>query len=124
MTGSGSQVSCRCSQHAPRRSVRHWADGGETKLDNLVMLCRHHLRLVHEGGFAVEMNAAGKPAFTAPDGEYLPTGPDTRFRGNVVALSTKHRRDGLDIRPQTPVPRWLGERMDDSMAVEGFLQRE
>ena len=28
--------------------VRHWADGGETRLDNLLQLCRHHHRLVHD----------------------------------------------------------------------------
>jgi hypothetical protein len=31
---------------------------------------------------------------------------------------------GLDITPETPIPDWLGERMDESMAVEGLLQRE
>ncbi|HEV7680023.1 MAG TPA: DUF222 domain-containing protein [Candidatus Dormibacteraeota bacterium] len=31
--------------------VRHWADGGETRLDNLVLLCRRHHRVVHEGGW-------------------------------------------------------------------------
>ena len=39
---------------APRRwcdahHVVHWADGGLTCLDNLVLLCGHHHTLVHEG---------------------------------------------------------------------------
>jgi predicted restriction endonuclease len=29
--------------------IRHWADGGPTKLWNLILLCRRHHRLVHEG---------------------------------------------------------------------------
>lgn len=29
--------------------VVHWADGGPTDLDNLVLLCRRHHRMVHEG---------------------------------------------------------------------------
>ena len=30
--------------------IQHWADGGPTNLDNLVLLCRRHHRAVHEGG--------------------------------------------------------------------------
>ena len=29
--------------------IVHWADGGSTDLDNLVLLCRRHHRMVHEG---------------------------------------------------------------------------
>ena len=29
--------------------IRHWADGSETTLDNLVTLCCFHRRRVHEG---------------------------------------------------------------------------
>jgi hypothetical protein len=31
--------------------VVHWADGGRKELRNVVLLCRPHHRLVHEGGF-------------------------------------------------------------------------
>ncbi|MBQ0732299.1 MAG: HNH endonuclease [Oleispira antarctica] len=31
--------------------MKHWADGGDTKLDNLVTLCRHHHRELHKGSF-------------------------------------------------------------------------
>jgi hypothetical protein len=48
--------------------VRHWADGGETRLGNLVLLCPHHHRLVHEEGWKVEW-WAGKPAFIDPRGQ-------------------------------------------------------
>ncbi len=35
--------------------VKHWADGGPTTLDNLVLLCRRHHRLVHEEGWSLEL---------------------------------------------------------------------
>ena len=37
--------------------VEHWADGGATRLDNLVLLCRAHHRAVHEQGWRVAWNA-------------------------------------------------------------------
>jgi 5-methylcytosine-specific restriction endonuclease McrA len=49
--------------------VRHWADGGETALSNLVLLCRRHHRAVHDR-FGVEM-IDGWPRFLRPDGEPL-----------------------------------------------------
>lgn len=50
--------------------VLHWADGGETSLDNLVLLCRPHHRLVHERfSLAIE---EGRPTFRRPDGTLLP----------------------------------------------------
>jgi Domain of unknown function (DUF222)/HNH endonuclease len=39
----------RGPQWTDAHHVRHWADGGSTSLDNLVLLCRHHHRAVHEG---------------------------------------------------------------------------
>ncbi|MCL7957370.1 MAG: HNH endonuclease, partial [marine benthic group bacterium] len=49
--------------------VRHWADGGETKLENLILLCHHHHRLVHEAGWTVKWWEPGHPAFTDPRGQ-------------------------------------------------------
>jgi hypothetical protein len=79
---------------------------------------------VHEDGYGLKLEADGKPLFTAPGGQKIAAGPDTRFRGNVIALTAAHRIDGLDIGPRTIVPTWGGERMDDSMAVEALIQRE
>jgi hypothetical protein len=53
--------------------VRHWADGGTTNLSNLVLLCRRHHRLTHEG-FGVEM-VDGRPIFRRPDRTLISTGP-------------------------------------------------
>jgi len=40
--------------------VRHWADGGETKLSNLVLLCSRCHHFVHEHGYTIESDARGR----------------------------------------------------------------
>ncbi|MEZ5567619.1 MAG: HNH endonuclease signature motif containing protein [Halioglobus sp.] len=115
---------CTARHHVDAHHIRHWADGGETRLDNLLLLCRHHHRLVHEGGYGIVLDAAKQPVFTAPNGGQIATGPDTRFRGNVFALTTGNGRARVEIGARTGVPYWCGDRMDDGMAVEGLVRRE
>ena len=53
--------------------IQHWAQGGQTCLDNLVLLCTHHHRLVHEGGFRIERRRDGSVYFARPDGRVVMT---------------------------------------------------
>lgn len=46
--------------------IWHWSLGGATALDNLVLLCGYHHRLIHHGGWHVELNTKGLPEFTPP----------------------------------------------------------
>jgi hypothetical protein len=48
--------------------VLHWADGGETSLANCALLCHHHHRLLHEGGWTMEWWGEGRPGFIDPRG--------------------------------------------------------
>jgi HNH endonuclease len=43
--------------------IKHWADGGETSLGNCLLLCSHHHRLIHEGGWKVRWWGEGNPCF-------------------------------------------------------------
>jgi hypothetical protein len=115
---------CTCSRFVDAHHIHHWADGGETSMNNLVLLCRKHHRLVHEGGFGIGKSQTGEVFFTHPDGHNVPTGPDGRFRGNVLSLFTEHQQSGIHITPKTAQSLWLGERMDDQLAVEGLIYRE
>jgi len=114
---------CSAHKYVDAHHIIHWADGGETKMDNLVLMCRHHHRLVHEGGYGVRLSARG-PKFTDPTGRTIATVAETRSRGNVFSLMQRNRLSGVEIGPETTIPLWEGERMDDGMAVEGLLQLE
>ncbi len=63
------------SRYCDAHHVQHWVNGGPTRLDNLVLLCRRHHRLVHEGGFTVSWDAQGTVAFQRADGTVLPLVP-------------------------------------------------
>jgi hypothetical protein len=115
---------CTCTRFVDAHHIKHWADGGETSLDNLVLLCRHHHRAVHEGGFSVHALADGRICFIDPKGRRLPASAEGRFRGNVFRLFADNAHQGIHITPQTGACRWQGERMDDDLAVLGMLQLE
>jgi hypothetical protein len=46
----------------------HWAHGGDTAPHNLVLLCHHHHRLVHEGRWTLRRHPDGHLQATPPDG--------------------------------------------------------
>ena len=95
--------------------IHHWADGGETKLENLVLTCRRHHRYVHEHGFTITADAVGRLTFTAPNGRPLhsiPPTPDVPM-SVVEDMAIRHREEGFDVDPWTPTPPYYdGERMD------------
>ena len=59
---------CTYQRYLDAHHIEHWVDGGETKLSNLVTLCRSHHRLVHEGGISIQARRGGGWRFLRPDG--------------------------------------------------------
>ncbi len=116
--------------------IVHWGDGGETKLSNLVLLCRFHHRAVHEEGFRVKMGRDGQTVrFFDPLGWPLPDmAPPPRLTGGelVEELMEANRARGADPDGDTQSSRW--KRVDDmplvirgildEVILEGLEQRE
>ena len=73
--------------------------GGETNLDNLVLLCRRHDRSVHEEGFTPKRLADGEIRFFRPDGPEIPIAPPLPSPGAdpLKALATRAVEDGVSI---------------------------
>jgi len=63
---------CRHERFVDAHHVRHWSAGGETSLDNLMLLCSRHHKLVHEGGFSIERDYQNRWFFQRPDGRAVP----------------------------------------------------
>ncbi len=102
-----------CLRFTDAHHVVHWADGGATSLDNCVLLCRHHHRLVHEGGWRVEWWGRGRPAFVDPRGGTHFEGrwdPPVLSDGPVETLVQENA--SLGIRPDgwTASARWETEK--------------
>jgi hypothetical protein len=141
---------CGRSRYTEGHHVKHWADGGETKLGNLITLCRFHHRLIHEGGFGLHVVDDGAErdrfVFTRPNGSRVEANGAERCCGSGASGGTPadhcgraagdaggdteplrllglNREAGLAIDWQTSRCRWLGERMDYGLAVQALVQR-
>ena len=104
---------CSHSRYVDAHHIVAWANGGETKLDNLVLLCRRHHTFVHEGGYHTEHRRAGERheiVFSNRYGIEVPT--NTRSRGNVVDLMKWNAERGLDITSQTAIEHLDGGPVD------------
>ena len=63
---------CHNKRYLHIHHVEHWSNGGETSLDNLMLLCTKHHTLVHEGGFRIQKNFQDQWRFFRPDGIAVP----------------------------------------------------
>ena len=115
---------CTHQRYVDAHHIEHWADGGETKLSNLVTLCRLHHRLVHEGEILIETLAGGGWRFLHPDGrhfEVIRCSPPAECDGED--LEQTHAELGIQIDSKTAATRWRGERMDYDLGVWVLCQQ-
>jgi len=110
---------CTNHKYVDGHHIIHWADGGETSLDNLVLLCRHHHHLVHEGGFDCKRSKDGEIYFLDQKERFLDrfaTPKETTLEESLAWMygDFKDRK----ITAETPAAKWYaGEEMDWEHAV-------
>ncbi len=121
---------CTHSRYVDGHHIEHWANGGETALTNLMLLCSAHHTLLHEGGFRVEANSVGgwdffdsrnrlidmQPGRTTLSATPNNVGPQ---RG-LAALHNAHA--ALAITANTNASKWSGEPIDYATCIDYLMQ--
>lgn len=110
---------CTHTRYLHAHHIEHWARGGATEIDNLLALCSHHHRLVHEGGYAVTGRAGDEPEFRGPDGRLIASvcaAPKLTEMQAVLGAEA--------IGPESCRPLSAGDGLDYEMAVGWLMWRE
>ena len=63
---------CPRKRYLQGHHLQHWIDGGETKSDNISLLCTYHHGLLHRGGFSIVKEADETLRFVTADGRTIP----------------------------------------------------
>ncbi len=104
---------CENRRFLDAHHLHHWARGGPTTLGNLVLLCRRHHRLVHEGGYSVDLDGN----FNYPWGQPFPAVPSLP-RGQPDQLVERNRELAID---RDTCESGTGERIDLAYTLDVVL---
>lgn len=115
---------CSNSRWTEQHHIQHWADGGETSVENLITLCRYHHSLHHKGDYELQKQGDGV-VFRSKFGTEIPVrlqAPgDGRDAMEVVReIKSWHREQGIKIDHDTIVPGWWNEPCDLNWALENI----
>jgi 5-methylcytosine-specific restriction endonuclease McrA len=108
---------CENKRFLHAHHIQHWARGGETKLDNLVLLCPRHHRFVHEAGYSIASSGGGKLEFRDPWGAPIPHVPRPPPGDPRLLVERNH---GLHIDSMT-CDCGDGDRLDLGLAVDALV---
>jgi hypothetical protein len=66
---------CGSRRYSDAHHIRWWEHGGRTDLENLVLICSFHHKLVHEYGWKLKRHEDGRVDWFLPDGTRYRAGP-------------------------------------------------
>lgn len=85
---------CDRKRYLDAHHVTHWIDGGETRPDNVTLLCTHHHKLLHEGAYGIVTEPDGTLRFVTADGRTIPRG-GYRLEDGVDSVCRHAPRDAF-----------------------------
>jgi len=100
--------------------IKHWADGGETSLNNTALLCTFHHRYVHEYGYEIELGPDQRPQFRDLHGRVVTATPPRPAPEDLGWPRIQAMNDPLAIDADTIACQWDGKPVDYG-AIVGHL---
>lgn len=110
---------CGSTRYLHAHHVRHWLRGGRTDVDNLILLCGFHHRLVHDHGYLIRYVDA-RWEFRRRDGVLVPAA-GAPLSGDQEVLVEQHTSAGLGIDGDPLTPDWYGDPIDPGLFLDALL---
>ena len=106
---------CRYRRYLHGHHMIHWADGGLTTLDNLILVCSKHHRALHEGRYRIDRSGTvrNRHGRVVPNSPSFDAIPDYGLHDWVPATTDLRGRD-----------LWDGSRQSYDEPLEAILRRE
>jgi hypothetical protein len=111
---------CTQNHYTDSHHIKHWAQGGETSMENLVTLCRFHHGLLHKGEYRLARDESGDLVITNNRNEIITQSFYPQFQadpcaGDCLAPSIDEHR---------AKSKWHGDSMDIQYTLQCMFQTE
>jgi hypothetical protein len=114
---------CGRTRHMHAHHIQPWAEGGPTRLSNLVLVCSGHHRMIHEGRLESRISA-GKIVFVDGRGRAMPAVAASVATGNELEQLEQSLRDADLYIDGSTAPTWDGSRVGIAEALDWMLLAE
>jgi hypothetical protein len=116
---------CGRRHHLQAHHIHGWAEGGPTKLSNLVLVCHGHHRMIHERELGVELRDAAIVFIDRRRGRELSATPPRVATGHEIEeLERFIEEAGIEVDAHTNEPKWDGTAMNLGESLDWLLLAE
>ncbi|MFO7568087.1 MAG: DUF222 domain-containing protein [Enhygromyxa sp.] len=114
---------CERRRHLHAHHIQGWAEGGPTRLSNLVLTCSSHHRMIHEGRLRAEI-CEEAIVFVDQDGRELATVPPKPSGWELEQLELYLREIDLHLDEYTALGQWDGTQVELGELLDWVLLAE